>query len=127
MSLHEVNRGIQKYRRRKRLGRGTGSGRGKTCGRGHKGQRSNPGYSILPVFEGKSIERQTPLFWYFYRQVPAAAMRQGDWVILADLDEPPNKKTHALLLVTRTLIPKAMKREGLHHLLNQGLIVVAAI
>ena len=52
MNLHDVNRGITKHRKRRRVGRGIGSGRGKTCGRGHKGQRSNPGYSILPVFEG---------------------------------------------------------------------------
>ena len=52
MNLHEVHRGIQKYKARKRIGRGIGSGHGKTSGRGHKGQKSNPGYSILPVFEG---------------------------------------------------------------------------
>jgi large subunit ribosomal protein L15 len=52
MNLHEVNRGIQKYRKRKRIGRGTGSGLGKTSGRGHKGQKSNPGFSLLPIFEG---------------------------------------------------------------------------
>ncbi len=52
MNLHEVHRGIHRFKRRKRIGRGTGSGRGKTSGRGHKGQKSNPGYSILPVFEG---------------------------------------------------------------------------
>lgn len=52
MNLDDINRGIQKYRKRKRVGRGTGSGLGKTCGRGHKGQRSNPGYSVLPIFEG---------------------------------------------------------------------------
>ena len=52
MNLHQVNQGIQKNRKRKRIGRGTGSGLGKTAGRGHKGQKSNPGYSILPIFEG---------------------------------------------------------------------------
>ena len=52
MNLHEVNRGIQKKRKRKRLGRGTGSGRGKTSCRGHKGQKSRPGFSSLLVFEG---------------------------------------------------------------------------
>jgi large subunit ribosomal protein L15 len=30
----------------KRLGRGIGSGKGKTCGRGHKGQKSRAGVSI---------------------------------------------------------------------------------
>ena len=52
MNLNDVHRGIRKHKRRRRVGRGTGSGRGKTCGRGHKGQRSRAGYSVLPVFEG---------------------------------------------------------------------------
>ncbi|HUG71357.1 MAG TPA: 50S ribosomal protein L15 [Pirellulaceae bacterium] len=52
MNLNDVHRGITKFKKRKRLGRGPGSGQGKTAGRGHKGQRSNPGYSALPIFEG---------------------------------------------------------------------------
>lgn len=52
MNLNDVHRGIQKYKKRKRLGRGTGSGHGKTCGRGHKGQRSRAGYSRRATFEG---------------------------------------------------------------------------
>lgn len=55
MSLHEINRGIHKHRSRKRIGRGPGSGTGKTAGRGHKGQRSNPGYAALPIFEGGTM------------------------------------------------------------------------
>ena len=39
-------------KRRKRVGRGTGSGRGKTCGKGNKGQRSRSGPKISPSFEG---------------------------------------------------------------------------
>ncbi|MCE3232113.1 MAG: ribosomal protein [Rickettsiaceae bacterium] len=46
---------------RKRVGRGIGSGTGKTCGRGHKGQKSRTGVAING-FEGG----QTPL----YRRVP---------------------------------------------------------
>jgi large subunit ribosomal protein L15 len=46
----------------KRLGRGIGSGLGKTCGRGHKGQKSRAGGSIRRGFEGG----QTPL----YRRLP---------------------------------------------------------
>jgi large subunit ribosomal protein L15 len=34
------------------VGRGAGSGKGKTCGRGHKGQKSRSGGSIPPWFEG---------------------------------------------------------------------------
>ena len=52
MNLNDVHRGIKKFKKRRRIGRGTGSGFGKTAGRGHKGQRSNPGYSALPIFEG---------------------------------------------------------------------------
>lgn len=52
MNLNDVHRGITKFKKRKRLGRGPGSGQGKTAGRGHKGQKSNPGYAALPIFEG---------------------------------------------------------------------------
>jgi large subunit ribosomal protein L15 len=52
MNLDSVHRGIKKFKKRKRVGRGTGSGHGKTCGRGHKGQRSRAGYSVHPTFEG---------------------------------------------------------------------------
>ncbi|MGE0757235.1 MAG: 50S ribosomal protein L15 [Pirellulaceae bacterium] len=55
MKLHDVNRGVHKHRSRKRIGRGPGSGQGKTAGRGHKGQRSNPGYAALPIFEGGTM------------------------------------------------------------------------
>ncbi|HUT10665.1 MAG TPA: 50S ribosomal protein L15 [Thermoguttaceae bacterium] len=52
MNLNDVHRGIKKFKRSKRVGRGAGSGHGKTCGRGHKGQRSRAGYSVHPTFEG---------------------------------------------------------------------------
>lgn len=37
---------------KRRLGIGEGSGNGKTCGKGHKGQRSRSGYSRKAGFEG---------------------------------------------------------------------------
>jgi len=52
MNLNDVHRGITKFKKRSRIGRGTGSGHGKTAGRGHKGQKSNHGYSALSVFQG---------------------------------------------------------------------------
>ncbi len=52
MNLNDVHRGITKHKKRKRVGRGIGSGHGKTCGRGHKGQRSRAGHSVHPTFEG---------------------------------------------------------------------------
>jgi large subunit ribosomal protein L15 len=55
VNLNDVNEGIVKYKKRKRLGRGTGSGLGKTSGRGHKGQRSRAGHSQSPIFQGGAM------------------------------------------------------------------------
>ncbi len=58
MNLTDVKKSAKGHRRRKRVGRGTGSGHGKTCGRGHKGARSRSGYARPPTYEGG----QMPLF-----------------------------------------------------------------
>jgi large subunit ribosomal protein L15 len=52
MNLHDVNAGIKKHKKKKRVGRGPGSGHGKTSGRGHKGQGQLAGWSAAPIFEG---------------------------------------------------------------------------
>ena len=52
MRLNDVNRGVQKNKKRLRVGRGPGSGRGKTSGRGHKGQGQLAGWSAPEIFEG---------------------------------------------------------------------------
>ncbi len=62
MNLNDVHRGIEKNRKRKRIGRGPGSGTGKTSGRGHKGHKSRSGYSRKPSFQGGAM----PMF----RRVP---------------------------------------------------------
>ncbi len=55
MNLNDVNEGIVKYKKRKRIGRGIGSGLGKTSGRGHKGQFSRAGHSQHPTFQGGAM------------------------------------------------------------------------
>jgi large subunit ribosomal protein L15 len=45
----------------KRVGRGIGSGTGKTCGRGHKGQKSRSGGSVRVGFEGGQMPLQKRL------------------------------------------------------------------
>ncbi len=55
MKIHDVHEGIQKYKKRKRIGRGTGSGMGKTSGRGHKGQQSRSGASQHFAFQGGAM------------------------------------------------------------------------
>lgn len=57
MIIDDVNRGIKKNKKRKRVGRGPGSGHGKTSSRGHKGYGSRAGSSRRTSFEGG----QTPL------------------------------------------------------------------
>lgn len=46
---------------KKRVGRGIGSGLGKTCGRGHKGQKSRSGGRVRPGFEGGQMPLQKRL------------------------------------------------------------------
>ena len=62
MNINDVNQGITKNKRRKRLGRGTGSGLGKTSGKGHKGHHSRSGASQHVTFQGGAM----PMF----RRIP---------------------------------------------------------
>lgn len=61
MKLNELKDNEGATKNRMRVGRGIGSGKGKTCGRGHKGQKSRSGVSING-FEGG----QMPI----YRRLP---------------------------------------------------------
>jgi arylsulfatase A len=45
------------------------------------------GASMLPIFKGKAIKREVPLYWRYDKALSkplTVAMRQGDWKILAD-------------------------------------------
>jgi large subunit ribosomal protein L15 len=55
MMINDIHRGIKKFKKRRRIGRGIGSGRGKTAARGHKGQKSRAGYSRKSVFQGGAM------------------------------------------------------------------------
>jgi arylsulfatase A len=52
--------------------------------------RAIDGSDIMPMLRGQSIERRTPLFWSYYRALsaPRAAMRLGNWKIVARWDGP---------------------------------------
>jgi len=58
MLNHEITSIAGKHKRRRRVGRGSGSGHGKTCGRGHKGGGSRAGSTSVSLYEGG----QMPLF-----------------------------------------------------------------
>ena len=54
----------------RRVGRGIGSGLGKTCGTGHKGQKSRSGGTVKPGFEGGQMpmQRRLPKYGFTSRK-----------------------------------------------------------
>lgn len=84
MRLHDVKPNPGAKHRRRRVGNGESSGLGKTCGKGHKGQKSRSGASIRPNFEGG----QMPIF----RRLPKKGFNNAQFktnfaiVNLCDLD-----------------------------------------
>ena len=61
MELNTLSPATGSTRAKKRVGRGIGSGSGKTCGTGHKGQKSRSGGSVKPGFEGGQMPLQMRL------------------------------------------------------------------
>ena len=59
--LNELKPNIGSKSSKKRVGRGGASGTGKTCGRGHKGQKSRTGGTIQVGFEGGQMPLQRRL------------------------------------------------------------------
>jgi large subunit ribosomal protein L15 len=69
MRLNTMSRADGAKSARKRVGRGIGSGLGKTCGRGHKGQKSRSGGHTVPGFEGGQmpLQKRLPKFGFTSR------------------------------------------------------------
>ena len=88
MKLNTLN--IKIKTSKKRLGRGIGSSKGKTCGRGHKGQKSRSGVAIKS-FEGG----QMPL----YRRLPKRGFKSIN-----------KKKLVAIISLSR--IQEIIKKQG---------------
>ena len=95
MKLNELSPSSGSRKVRRRVGRGIAAGRGKTCGRGHKGQRSRSGGKVPASFEGGQmpIQRRIPKFGFRSRvSLSTGAVRlselakvDGDVVDLAAL------------------------------------------
>ena len=81
LQLNDLKPARGAKKKKKRVGRGTSSGWGKTCGRGHKGQKSRSGGTKGLRFEGG----QTPL----YRRLPKRGFKNY-----------PFKKEYAILNVS---------------------------
>lgn len=92
---------------RKRVGRGIGSGFGKTCGRGHKGQKSRTGGSTKIGFEGGQmpLQRRLPKFGFSSRVSIITAQ-----VTLSELDKCPETDINIAVLKTHNLVTKNILR-----------------
>ena len=61
MQLNKLSPASGSTKVKKRVGRGVASGWGKTCGSGHKGQKSRSGGNVKPGFEGGQMPLQMRL------------------------------------------------------------------
>lgn len=84
-------------RDRKRVGRGIGSGLGKTCGRGHKGQKSRSGGSTKVGFEGGQmpLQRRLPKIGFRSRKAKITAEVRLDELQKMDVDVIDMDALHA--------------------------------
>lgn len=109
----------------KRVGRGIGSGLGKTCGRGHKGQKSRSGGSIRPGFEGGQmpLKQRLPKFGFTSRKsLTAAEVRlhelskvKGDVVDMFTLQEANlvTRNTTSVKIVLSGSLDRAVTVRGI--------------
>lgn len=86
----------------RRVGRGIGSGLGKTCGRGHKGQKSRAGGFHKLGFEGGQmpLQRRLPKRGF----VSLTAARNAE-VRLSELERLPVDEIDLLVLVQAGVVP----------------------
>lgn len=71
--------------------------------------RTLDGTSITPLFKGRPIERERPLFWHYYNALgePKLAMRDGDWVIVATVNQPGGRAGGGFQAAMMPLIKQA--------------------
>jgi large subunit ribosomal protein L15 len=86
MDLSNLKPAKGSVRKRKRIGRGSGSGHGGTSTRGHKGAKSRSGYSQKIGFEGG----QMPL----YRRVPKGGFKNINRVEYVGINIDRLQKLH---------------------------------
>ena len=101
MQLHQIKRPKGATKKRKILGRGSGSGHGKTSGRGHKGQNARSGGSTRPGFEGG----QMPLI----RRIP----KRGFTSMTKKVFQIVNLKSLQKFKEDTPITPEVLKEKGL--------------
>ena len=106
MSLNNLKPAEGSRRTANRVGRGIGSGNGKTCGRGHKGQKSRSGGWHKVGFEGGQmpIQRRLPKFGFTSRMA-----RHYAEVRLHELDSIEGGQIDIAALVAAGIVPLQTK------------------
>ncbi|MDW3094132.1 MAG: 50S ribosomal protein L15 [Gammaproteobacteria bacterium] len=100
MRLNTIKPGAGSRTNAKRVGRGIGSGFGKTCGRGHKGQKSRSGGFHKVGFEGGQMPLQ--------RRLPKFGFRSAKAKLTAEV------RLHELLLTDAAVLDiKALKEANI--------------
>ncbi len=106
MKLNTIKPAEGARQEKKRVGRGMGSGSGKTCGRGHKGQRSRSGGYHKVGFEGGQmpLQRRVPKFGFRSRKSRFVAE-----VRLSEIDKLDASEIDLDLLKQAKVVPQETK------------------
>jgi len=107
MLLNTIKPAVGSTKVAKRVGRGIGSGLGKTCGRGHKGQKSRSGGSTKIGFEGGQmpIQRRLPKVGF-----TSAKKKFSAEIRLNELQNMNSEVITLALLIKANLVPAHTKR-----------------
>ena len=102
MQLNKLKPAAGSTHSKRRVGRGIGCGLGKTCGRGHKGQKSRSGGFHKVGFEGGQmpLQRRLPK-----RGFVSLTRYDGVQVRLSDLEKMPVDEIDLLALKQAGVVP----------------------
>ena len=102
MELNKLKPGAGAKHAAKRVGRGIGSGLGKTCGRGHKGQKSRAGGFHKVGFEGGQMPLQRRLPKRGFNSLTRARMAE---VRLSEIELLQADEIDLLVLKSAGIVP----------------------
>jgi large subunit ribosomal protein L15 len=119
MQLNTIKPAAGSKKAAKRVGRGIGSGMGKTCGRGHKGQKSRSGGWHKVGFEGGQmpLQKRLPKFGFASRMA-----KYSDEVCLYHLESLKSDTVDLALLVEKGLVKRFVTKVKV---INTGTITKA--
>jgi len=107
MQLNSLSPDLGSRKSGKRVGRGIGCGQGKTCGRGHKGQKSRNGGFHKVGFEGGQmpLQRRLPKVGFNSRMAKYSAE-----VRLSELQKLGKDTINLMDLISSNVVPAFTKK-----------------